>query len=886
MIKFIETSDASICIYDPSGRNRNHIRNMLKAYKTRWGESLANRIAIVHDLTEAPQGAHLIIPAYSYEELTHKTRYIIHTITSTGQLTEYDLRKIALNVEVRTTKDYDEAKQWLEDLPDVVTYDCETTGLEHPSREELTMVSFGISETEAIVIINEDKKMQDMLMDFLTTTERKLIIHNASFDLKWVKYLSGKYPKNYEDSSLLVWTLKNHTQTYLAKVGLKGLAGAVYSQWAVAPDLFSIEHKYSPELHYYAGVDAAATWFVWNEYRPKVPEVPHVELDDLLPVGMPTDPTQRQSRGFFYENVAKPLIPHIVDIMLQGITLDQTEIENLRNTIDEMLETVHNRIEANPIIQKFQQYRYKQSRIAYIEEQRAKQRDYRYYLKDYDPKSMEQRSYILKITMEHIPDLEVPELDYLPNGEYKCTIKVLKEMILLNPDSQIVPFFQSIIDKTVDGTHEYIREAISTLAMDKAALYNRKYKDNISAVTIEKLLGKFNPGSSQQKAQLFSYLGIECEKFSKDTGEPSWDRDQVERVNRETLDDDVKDFTQAFIDYSFSAIIRNNFLSAFDRFSINGTLHGNLRIGGAKSFRLTSDKPNLLNMPSSRSIYAKPLKKCLVAPEGFVVATADFAALEDRVIASITGDETKVKIMNEHFDSHCVNAAGYFKEQVEAILGPDDGSLEWNQSFKAGCATNPTLKKLRSDSKAPTFGLAYGAMAPKVASSLKIPLAEAQQIYDRYHNVLYSGIAVYTKEYVLTTARMCKEVYLGLGLSIKTNSPDSDIRTLHNATIQFWSVLTLLALARVNERIQEAGLTEDIQCVSTIYDSIYYNCRANPTTIQWLNKVLTEEMARPFLTEQLVQNEADMEIGPNWANLTELSHDATEDDIQQILNTF
>lgn len=177
-------------------------------------------------------------------------------------------------------------------------------------------------------------------------------------------------------------------------------------------------------------------------------------------------------------------------------------------------------------------------------------------------------------------------------------------------------------------------------------------------------------------------------------------------------------------------------------------------------------------------------------------------------------------------------------------------------------------------------------MAPKVASSLKISLVEAEKIYHRYHEVLYSGIAKYTRDYVLPTASREGAIYLGLGLSLKTNNANSDIRTLHNATIQFWSVLTLLALARVNERIVEAGYTEDIQCVATIYDSIYYNCRRDPEIIQWLNKTLTEEMSIDFMEDQQVKNIADMEIGPDWSELTELSHDATIDDINEVLAQF
>lgn len=179
-----------------------------------------------------------------------------------------------------------------------------------------------------------------------------------------------------------------------------------------------------------------------------------------------------------------------------------------------------------------------------------------------------------------------------------------------------------------------------------------------------------------------------------------------------------------------------------------------------------------------------------------------------------------------------------------------------------------------------------GAMPPKVASSLKISLAAAQQIYDRYHKVLYSGIASYTQNYVLPTASAEHKIYLGLGLSLRTDNASSDIRTLHNATIQFWSILTLLALARVNERIVEEGYQEDIQCVATIYDSIYYNCRDEAHIIHWLNNTLVEEMTKDFIENQDVHNESAMEIGPNWSELYELPNKATLEEVKKIRLKF
>jgi DNA polymerase I-like protein with 3'-5' exonuclease and polymerase domains len=73
-------------------------------------------------------------------------------------------------------------------------------------------------------------------------------------------------------------------------------------------------------------------------------------------------------------------------------------------------------------------------------------------------------------------------------------------------------------------------------------------------------------------------------------------------------------------------------------------LHGNFNLGGTVSSRLSSSKPNLQQIPSTGSVYAKPIKKCFQAPSSWLMVGADFSSLEDRISALTTKDPNKLAV--------------------------------------------------------------------------------------------------------------------------------------------------------------------------------------------------------------------------------------------------
>lgn len=756
----------------------------------------------------------------------------------------------------------------------------QVTALDYPYHSLVTHCSIAWSDREGYVFILDSDEMAYEVLQFLVTTSVKQVWFNASYDFKFLYFYTREMPKNYEDAQIYAKVLFNHVDTHKAKASLKDLAGGAYGTWAIAADNFTLDNLYDPVLLKYAAIDACATFWVWSRITETVePEGSiYISTDadyspwDQLPA--PSPKGAEYPEEYFYHNTAKWLVRDTVRIMVNGLPIDLEEVQKLEETLEGILEQVAVSISENPLVVRFLDYRYDQLLDAYKKLQRSKLKGPEHFKCEFDSKKAIHRDYFMYFFAKKM-NIEMPAVVH-PSGIPKWSHALIKKLSATYKGLKPLVMHET----TSDMTH--VKQAMSLLAEHKAEKHNSTYLEKIANPVLEK--PTFSPASSKQKQEFFSWMGIESEKQSEKTGDDSWDREQIEIVFKTTTDEELKAFTGALIDHSFAAIVRNNFVAAFYRYTTEGVLAGQYKLLGAKSGRYTSSNPNMLNAPSSKSIFSKPVKKCFVAPEGFIVATIDYSALEDRVMGNLSEDENKLGVFTKGFDGHCLAAYFYWPEEVSKYLPADlvtndEKILMFAKMVDEG---HKELKKIRSDGKAISFGLAYGCGAQKVATAVKGTLAYGEKLFNAYHNDLYPGITKYREEYVLKTAEAQGYLHLGLGFRIYSDRPRQDIRTLNNATCQFWSILSVLTINKIHQLIDKAGYENDILVTSTIYDSIYFIVRDDPKVIKWLNDNLIPIMEKDFMEGQIVKNSADLEIGPNWSELYTLPHNASTEEIKEI----
>lgn len=262
------------------------------------------------------------------------------------------------------------------------------------------------------------------------------------------------------------------------------------------------------------------------------------------------------------------------------------------------------------------------------------------------------------------------------------------------------------------------REGIN---LDVPALkeFSSQLANDISNVEeeIQKLAGtKFNISSPKQVGEiLFEYLKITDKAKKTKTGQYATSEDVLAKL------ESAHPIVPKILDYRELVKLKSTYVDSLPDLvsKVTHRIHTSFNQVVAVTGRLSSDNPNLQNIPV-RTERGRQIRKAFIPRDkDHVLLSADYSQIELRIVASISEDVNMCEAFNSGKDIHTATAAKVF-----------------------GVAEADVTKEMRYKAKSVNFGIIYGQGAFGLADNLNIPRAEAKELIDNYFKQ-YSSIKKY-----------------------------------------------------------------------------------------------------------------------------------------------
>lgn len=274
----------------------------------------------------------------------------------------------------------------------------------------------------------------------------------------------------------------------------------------------------------------------------------------------------------------------------------------------------------------------------------------------------------------------------------------------------------------------------------------------------------------------------------------------------------------------------------------DGRIHTTFNQTVAATGRLSSSDPNLQNIPT-RSELGHRVRTAFTVPEDSVFLACDYSQIELRLLAHLSADEHLVAAFNSGADFHAATAARVFGVPVEEVT-----------------------PALRSRAKAVNFGIVYGQQAYGLATSLKIPRKEAQEMIDRYF-AAYPGVRAYLDDSV-QTAHECGYAITMYGRKRhirEFNQSNKQLiafgeRTAMNHPMQGSAAdIIKIAMVTVEKRLRDEGLQSKL--VLQIHDEL--DLEVPQSEIKIVSQLVKETMED--VVKLRVPLIAEVSYGFSWA---------------------
>jgi DNA polymerase-1 len=356
---------------------------------------------------------------------------------------------------------------------------------------------------------------------------------------------------------------------------------------------------------------------------------------------------------------------------------------------------------------------------------------------------------------------------------------------------------------------------------------------------IEKAGVKFNIASPKQLGEvLFEKLMLDPKAKKTKTGQYQTGEDVL--LSLAAKSDIVRDI----LDFRQLQKLKSTYVDALPLMvnAKTGRVHTSYNQAIAATGRLSSNNPNLQNIPI-RTERGREVRKAFIArDENHTIVSADYSQIELRIIAEISKEENMLAAFSNNLDIHTATAANVYGIPLEEV-----------DSTK------------RRNAKAVNFGIIYGQSAFGLSQSLGIPRKEAADIIEQYFTQ-YPGIKRYmsdtmnfARENGYVTTLMGRRRYLRDINSANATVRGFAERNAINAPIQ-GSAADMIKIAMINIHREFKAQNLGARMTMQVHDELVFDVPNGE--VEKVKPIITENMKNAIKTEVPILVE--IGAGLNW----------------------
>ncbi len=351
---------------------------------------------------------------------------------------------------------------------------------------------------------------------------------------------------------------------------------------------------------------------------------------------------------------------------------------------------------------------------------------------------------------------------------------------------------------------------------------------------------KFNLASPKQLGEiLFDKLKIGGEKQKKTkTGQYATGEEVLSFLALSSP------FVQEILDWRQLVKLQNTYVEALPLQVCNttGRVHTDYMQAVAATGRLSSNNPNLQNIPI-RTERGRQVRRAFIPRDGdHVLLSADYSQIELRIIAALSGEEIMIESFRNGEDIHKSTAARVFNIALDDVT-----------------------REQRSHAKTVNFGIVYGVSAFGLSNQTSLSRSESKDLIEAYY-ITYPRLKAYIQEQIQLAREVgYAQTILGRRRYLKDiNSQNAVVRgaaerNAVNAPIQ-GSAADIIKIAMINIHKKLTNESWKSKMLLQVHDELVFD--VHKSELEKIKPMIKFEMENAFIMD--VPLEVEMGEGENW----------------------